>query len=148
MTERPNFRDAEHLYKVFDQILRNILSDPELGPQLAKSKMIIQWVYHDPDAIVTFNFKDPPREGYYGDWKFGPCDWIPDVTTYQSASFGLAFLQGMENPMIAVARGQVKAKGNIAALMKMLPIARPMARRVRKILYQIGEEALVIPKKK
>lgn len=148
MTDRPNFRDAEHLYKVFDHILKNILSDPELGPKLANSKMIIQWVYHDPDAVVTFNFKDAPREGYFGDWAFGPTEWKPDVTTYQSASFGLAFLQGMENPMIAVARGHVKAKGNIAALMKMLPVARPMARRVRKLLYLMGEEALVIPKKK
>jgi len=148
MADKPNFRDAEHLYEVFDHILKDLLSDPELGPKLAKSKMIIQWVYHDPDAIVTFNFKGEPREGYFGDWAFGETEWKPDVTTYQSASFGLAFLQGMENPMTAVARGKVKAKGNLAALLKMLPVARPMARRVRRCLYEMGEEELVIPKKK
>ena len=148
MTAGPNFRDTEHLYKVFDYIMKDLLGDPEFGPKLAKSKMIVRWVYHDPEATITFNLKDSVREGYYGDWVLGPCDWTPDVTTYQSASFGLAFLQGMENPMTAVTRGKVKAKGNIAALMKMLPIARPMARRVRKCLYQMGEEDLVIPKKK
>jgi len=148
MADAPNFRDADHLYEVFDRVLKDLLSDPDLGPKLAKSNMIIRWVYHEPDATVTFNFKDAPREGYAGDWAFGECDWTPDVTTYQSAAFGLSFLQGMENPMVAVTRGKVKAKGNITSLMKMLPVARAMPRRVRKTLYQMGEEDLVIKKKK
>ena len=148
MADRPNFRDTEHLYSVFEAILRDLFTDQDIGPKLRDTGLIVQWVYSDPDAVVTFNLRDKPREGYYADWAFGETDWVPDVTTYQTASFGLAFLQGMENPMVAVTRGKVKAKGKISALMKMIPISRPLARRVRKVLYTTGEEDLVIPSKK
>jgi hypothetical protein len=148
MAERPNFRDTEHLYRVFDAIFQDFFTDEEIAPKLREAGLVIQWVYTDPDGVVTFNLRDAPRPGFHGDWQLGPTTWTPDVTTFQSASFGLAFIQGMENPMTAVARGQVKAKGKIGALLRMVPIGRPLARKVRKTLYRIGEEALVIPKKK
>ena len=148
MAEGPNFRDTEHMYKVFDYILSHLMSDPEFGPKLASMKLIVQWAYTDPDGIITFNLKDAPREGYFGDWAVGPTEWKPDVTTFQTSTFGLAFLQGRENPMIAVTRGKVKAKGNIVALMKLMPTGKPMARLVRQYLRDMGEENLVIPKKK
>ena len=148
MADRPNFRDTEHLYRVFDAIFQDFFTDEEIAPRLRESGLIVQWVYKDPDGVVTFNLRDEPRPGFHGDWQLGETTWTPDVTTFQSAAFGLAFIQGMENPMTAVARGQVKAKGKIGALLKMVPIGRPLARKVRKTLYRIGEEALVIPKKK
>jgi hypothetical protein len=147
MADRPNFRDADHLYRVFDAIFSDFFSDPELGARLRESGLIVQWAYRDPDATVTFNLRDEPRPGFFADWQLGATTWTPDVTTFQTAAFGLAFLQGRENPMTAVARGQVKAKGKIGALLKLVPIGRPLARKVRATLRRIGEDALVIPKK-
>jgi hypothetical protein len=147
MAGRPNFRDADHLYRVFDAIFSDLFADPEVGPRLRDSGLIVQWAYTDPDATVTFNLRDAPRPGFHADWQLGPTTWTPDVTTFQSASFGLGFIQGRENPMTAVARGQVKAKGRIGALLKLVPLGRPMARKVRATLRRIGEDALVIPKK-
>jgi hypothetical protein len=147
MDERPNFRDTEHLYKVFDYILNHLLSDPEIGPKLASTKLIVQWVYHDPDGVVTFNLKDRPREGFYADWALGSTEWKPDVITYKSSTFGLAFLQGRENPLAGMVRGKIKAKGNVMVLMKMLPLGRQMARLVRHYLRDMGEGDLVIPRK-
>ena len=123
MAEGPNFRDTAHLYKVFDYILTRFMSDPEIGPKLASLKLVVQWVYDNPDGVVTFNLKDTPREGFFGDWACGPTEWKSDVITYQSAAYGLAFLQGQENPMAGMVRGKIKAKGNVTTLVTMLPSA-------------------------
>lgn len=148
MAEAPNFRDTAHLYKVFDYILVRLLGDPELGPKLASMKLIVQWVYHDPDGVITFNLKGKPREGCHGDWACGLTEWTPDVITYQSSTYGLAFLQGMENPMAGMVRGKIKAKGNVTLLLKFLPQGRQMARLVRRYLREMGEGDLVIPNPK
>lgn len=145
MIVRPNFRDADHLYRVFDELLKDFFSDPEIGPKIRATKLIVQWSYSDPDALVTFNLRDRPREGYWADWRFGESDWKPDVTTYQTASFGLAFLQGAEKTLPAIARRRIRAKGKINALMKLAPIARPLAKRTRQVLRKMGETQLVIP---
>src|SRR5689334_452596 len=100
------FRDKQEFEEVFDVLIKDLLVHPIIGPKLARSKMIVQFEYTDPDTKITLNFKDPiPGKNY----AWGDAGWEPDVVFKQSAEFSNRFWQGKENVIAAMAKRQVSA---------------------------------------
>jgi len=141
------YRDADHLYEIYGHFMERILSDPKIGPKMAKAGIIIRFIYTDPDTEVTIDLKNPPaREGMYGSYYLGPCERKADVWSKQAADFSHSFWHGHENPVAAVARGKVKQGGKITAMMKLLPVVRPAFRMFPVVLEEMGCGDLVIRK--
>ena len=51
-----------------------------IGPKIAKSGIVIQFRYSEPEAMTTINARDKPTQaGAYVDVIHGPCDLKPAV---------------------------------------------------------------------
>jgi hypothetical protein len=143
------YRDADHLYEIYGYFMKEILTDDKIGPKMAKSGIVIKFIYTDPDCEVTIDLKNPPKEeGFYGTYYLGPCDVKEDVWSKQKADFSHSFWHGHENPVAAVTRGHVKQGGKITAMMKLLPVVRPSFKRFPEILKEMGYDDLIIVKEK
>jgi hypothetical protein len=141
------YRDADHLYEIYGRFLYNVLQDDKIGPKMAKSNIIIKFIYTDPDSEVTIDFRNPPeKEGYYGNFYLGPTELKEDVWSKQSADHSHRFWHGFENPIAAVTRGKVKQGGKITAMLKLLPVVKPTFIRFPEVLKEMGYENLIVVK--
>ena len=115
---------------------------------MAKSGIIIKFIYTDPDGEITIDLKNKPsREGYYGTFYLGPCGVKEDVWSKQSADHSHRFWHGFENPVASVAKGKVKQGGKITAMLKLLPVVRPSFKVFPVILKDLGYEDLIVTKR-
>ena len=120
----------------------------KIGPKMAKSGIIIKFIYTDPDGEITIDLKNKPsKEGYYGAFYLGPCDVKEDVWSKQSADHSHRFWHGFENPVASVAKGKVKQGGKITAMLKLLPVVRPSFKVFPIILKDLGYENLIVTKR-
>lgn len=141
------YRDSDHFYEIMKYFMDTILTDDKIGPKMAKSGIVIKFIYTNPDTEVTIDLKNPPKEkGYYGTYYLGPCDIKEDVWSKQEADFSHSFWHGFENPVAAVTKGKVKQGGKITAMMKLLPVVRPSFKKFPEVLKEMGYEDLVIKK--
>jgi len=144
MAKSKYFKSEEEYKKVmsalFDQLKVN-----EVGKELAKSNLIIKFVYTSPDCSVTLDGKNKPKDGgAYGDYFWNENKLKEDVTLTGTADYSLRFWQGKENPVISIALGKLKAKGNVAAALALLPIIKPAYKLFPKILKEMGRPDLVV----
>ncbi len=142
------YRDADHLFEIYGYFLDKVLSHEKIGPKMAKSGIIIKFIYTDPDCEITIDLKNKSKEGYYGTHYLGPCDLKEDVWSKQSADHSHRFWHGLENPIAAVTRGKVKQGGKITAMLKLLPVVRSTFTQFPIILKELGYEDLIVEKKK
>jgi len=141
------YRDKDHLFEIYGYFLSNVLQDEKIGPKMAKSNIVIKFIYTDPDCEITIDFKNPPeKEGYYGNFYLGPVDLKEDVWSKQSADHSHRFWHGYENPIAAVTRGKVKQGGKITAMLKLLPVVKPTFKRFPEVLREMGYGELVVQK--
>ena len=139
------FRDQRQLYEVLGAFFDRVRRDPTLGRKLQASRLIIRFVYTDPDGVVTINFADPPpEEGTYGAFEFGESSWAPDVTMKQSADFSHRFWHGKASVMTALATRQIVARGSVPKALQLLPIIRPTFAIYPQVLRELGYEHLVL----
>jgi len=143
----PAFKDVDELIRVFDAFMKEVLAHPLIGPKLARSKMVVRFQYTDPEAQITINFKEPPKDpalagNFY--WGTGPDIADPDVVFKQSADFSNRFWQGKENVIAALAKRQVSAQGSITKALQLIPAIRPSFRIYPKVLEKLGMKHLII----
>ncbi len=142
------YRDIDHLYEIYGALMDRVLSDRKIGPKMAKSGIIIKFIYTDPDGEITIDLKNKPqKEGYFGTYYLGPCDIKEDVWSKQSSDHSHRFWHGFENPVASVAKGKVKQGGKITAMLKLLPVVRPSFKVFPTILKDLGYENLIVRKR-
>jgi len=142
------YRDRDHLFEIYGYFLDHVLRDEKIGPKMAKAKIIIKFIYTDPDCEITIDLKNPPRQpGAYGTFYLGPTDLQADVWSKQSADHSHRFWHGFENPVAAVTRGKVKQGGKITAMLKLLPVVKPTFKRFPHVLAEMGYADLIVRKK-
>jgi hypothetical protein len=143
------YKDSEELYKIYGYFMKAILTDPKVGPKVAQSKLIIKWIYTDPDAEITIDLRNPPKEeGWSGTVYLGSCDLKEDVWSKQSADHSHRFWHGLENPVASVTRGKIKQGGKITAMLKLLPLVRPMFQFLPQALKDLGYEDRIVTRGK
>jgi hypothetical protein len=142
------YKDVDELYEIYGQFLDRILRDEKIGPKMARARLIIRFIYTDPDCEITIDLKNPPsRPGWHGNFFLGECDLKPDVWSRQSADHSHRFWHGLENPVASVATGKVKQGGNFVAMLKLLPVVRPAFRMFPVVLGEMGLDHLILSKK-
>jgi putative sterol carrier protein len=73
----------------------------------------------------------------------GPTTLEPEVVMTMDADTAHRFWLGKVNVTVALARGQIKAKGPVAKILKLVPLVKPVFPRYRSILERAGREDLV-----
>ncbi|PIP42707.1 MAG: hypothetical protein COX19_00045 [Desulfobacterales bacterium CG23_combo_of_CG06-09_8_20_14_all_51_8] len=141
------YKDIAELYKIYGYFMEKILTDPKVGPKLASSRLIIKWIYTDPDGEITIDLRNPPnKEGQFGSYYLGPCHLKEDVWSKQSADHSHRFWHGLENPVASVTRGKIRQGGKITAMLKLLPLVRPMFQFFPMALKDLGYDHLLVKK--
>lgn len=138
----PVYRDAQHLISILSALAERATSS-EAARGLRDAELVVAFVYRNPDVTVLMDGRTPTTDGSFMTMRFGSLEPPPDVTFESSADVGHAFWQGKLNVPLALARGQVKARGAIARALKLLPLLPPLYQMYREVLEARGEGALL-----
>jgi hypothetical protein len=139
------FLDADMFYACVGELMDRAKTNPQVGPKIAKSGLIIQFRYKNPEAITTINAKDEPTQpGAYLDVFHGQCDLKPDVVMTMNADISHAFWHGKVNLLNALAKKDIVAEGPITKILKLLPAVQPLYRVYPQLLREKGYESLIL----
>lgn len=118
--------------------------DPQVGPKIAKSGLIIRFRYTDPEAMTTIDARTPPAPNTYLTVINGPCDLKADVTMSMKADISHAFWHGKVNLLNALAKKEIVAEGPIPKIIKLLPAVQPLYKQYPILLKEKGYPNLVL----
>jgi hypothetical protein len=139
------FRDSKQFYECVGELMDRAKKDPNVGPKIAKSGIVIQFRYTDPDAVTTINARArPTQQGAFVDVIHGPCDLKPDVTMTMKADVSHAFWHGKVNLVAALAKRQIVADGPVPKILKLLPAVQPLYQVYPVLLREKGYGSLVM----
>lgn len=133
------FRDDREVYEYLGSLLADLLDDDEPADEFRRANTIIQYVLRDPDATITIKM----LEGEDTAIDFGPTALQPEVVMTMESDTAQRFWLGKVNVTVALARGQMKARGPVAKILKLVPLAKPVFPRYRERLEAAGREDLL-----
>ena len=133
------FKDADEVYAYIGRLFEELAEDDELAPKFRKANTIVQYRYREPDSQITVRL----QEGQEGRVDCGETDMEPEVVMTMDADTAHRFWLGEVNVTIAMARGQIKAKGPVAKILKLVPLVKPVFPRYRKMLAEAGRGDLL-----
>ncbi len=141
----PVFKDSKQFYATVGELMDRAKKDPVVGPKIAKSKLIIQFKYTDPEAMTTINCKDKPTQpGAFADVIHGPCNLKPDVTMTMKADVSHAFWHGKVDLLRALQSKQIVAKGPILKIIQLLPAVSPLYKMYPALLREKGLDSMIM----
>jgi hypothetical protein len=134
----PYFKDADEVYATLGKLFQDLAADDELGPKFRKANTIVRYEFQDPDSAITVRL----QEDQPGDVDFGESQMEPEVTMSMAADTAHRFWLGQVNITVALARGQIEAKGPVAKILKLVPLAKPVFPRYQAELEAQGRDDL------
>jgi putative sterol carrier protein len=135
----PVFKDDQEVYRYIGRLFQELVDDDELGPKFQKADTIVQYQYKNPDSQITVKMK----EGEEGQVDFGPSEMQPEIVMVMDADTAHKFWLGKVNVTMALAKGQMKAKGPVAKILKLVPLVKPVFPRYQKMLEEEKRDDLV-----
>ena len=132
------FKDAQEVYDTIGKLFVDLASDDELAPKFRKANTIVRYEYRNPESTITVRL----QENQPGDVDFGDSGMEPEVTMSMEADTAHRFWLGEVNVTVALARGQIKAKGPVAKILKLVPLTKPVFPRYRAQLEAEGRKDL------
>jgi putative sterol carrier protein len=133
------FKDADEVYQFIGKLFEDLAEDDELAPKFRKANTIVQYQYRNPDSTITVRL----QEGEDGQVDCGETTMDPEVVMSMEADTAHKFWLGKVNVTVALARGQMKAKGPVAKILKLVPLVKPVFPRYRKMLEESGRQDLM-----
>jgi putative sterol carrier protein len=133
------FKDAQEVYDTIGKLFVDIVEDEELAPKFRRANTIVRYEYSDPESVITVRL----QEGQPGNVDFGESDMEPEVTMSMEADTAHRFWLGNVNVTVALARGQIKAKGPVAKILKLVPLTKPIFPRYKAELEAQGRQDLI-----
>jgi putative sterol carrier protein len=133
------FKDAQEVYDTIGRLFLELAADEELGPKFRKANTIVRYEHRDPDSPITVRMKEdePP------DVDFGETELEPEVIMSMEADTAHRFWLGQVNVPVALARGEIKASGPVAKILKLVPLTKPVYPRYKAQLEAQGREDLL-----
>jgi putative sterol carrier protein len=133
------FKDDQEVYQFIGKLFQDLADDDELGPRFRKADTIVQYKYSNPDSQITVKMKD----GEDGQVDLGETQLDPEIVMTMEADTAHKFWLGKVNVTMALARGQMKAKGPVAKILKLVPLVKPVFPLYQKMLEEAGRDDLL-----
>jgi putative sterol carrier protein len=133
------FKDADEVYQFIGRLFEDLAEDDELAPKFRKANTIVQYQYRNPESTITVRL----QEGEEGQVDLGETSMEPEVVMSMEADTAHRFWLGKVNVTVALARGQMKAKGPVAKILKLVPLVKPVFPRYRAMLEESGRTDLL-----
>lgn len=131
------FTDEAEVYEYLGGVFRMGMADEALVAKLRPSGVVLRIVYTDPDAVITV---DMPNAELHTGAGAGP---DPNVELFMTADTGNRFWLGKVVLPVALAKGDVRAKGPVAKLLKVLPLAKQLFGPYKQSLERNGRQDLL-----
>ena len=133
------FKDAQEVYDTIGKLFEDLAADDELAPKFRQANTVVQYQHHDPDSTITVSLRpDEPT-----DVDFGETEMEPEVVMTMEADTAHRFWLGRVNVTTALARGEIKASGPVAKILKLVPLTKPAFPRYKALLEAQGRDDLV-----
>jgi len=135
----PYFKDADEVYSYIGKLFEDLAQDEEMSPKFRKANTVVQYRYRNPESVITVSLLDS------GDGRVdcGDTELEPEVVMTMDADTAHRFWLGKVNVTVALARGQMKAKGPVAKILKLVPLTKPVFPRYRAMLESSGRQDLL-----
>ena len=129
------YRSADELREILDEVMREIDADPEDCVLLRSVAGPLRLEFTDLKLALNLSAADP-SEGSVS-WDFKRRSNEPKLKLAMDSEFGNRFLQGRENPVIAIARGDLRTTVEDArAALRFFPAAKPLFARYREVVAE------------
>jgi putative sterol carrier protein len=135
----PYFKNEEEVYQYIGKLFQDLAQDDELWPKFQRANTIVQYQFRNPESQITVRMQEA------GDAQvdLGPSEMEPEVLMTMEADTAHRFWLGKVNVTVALARGQMKAKGPVAKILKLVPLVKPVFPRYKQMLTDAGREDLM-----
>ncbi|MFY9399479.1 MAG: SCP2 sterol-binding domain-containing protein [Desulfomonilia bacterium] len=110
------FKSTDHLYETLGGFWKFLAEQDEFSSALKKADLLIKFEISDPQAVIWVG-----PDGV----EFGEKDKKADVTMKLSADTCHAYWKKDISLPVALAKRKIVSKGNIAKVMKLLPVVKP-----------------------
>ncbi len=127
----PYFADAEEVYRYIGGAFRLADADPVVGPKLRAANLTLSVEYTQPVASLTIRLFPSGIEIVEGASEAGA-----DISVSMSADNADKFWRGKYNATIGMAKGEVKARGSVGKVLKLLPAAKPVFPLYRQLVAE------------
>ena len=114
------FGSSEELQKVLGGFFEELVEVEDIRNSLLKGGMVIRFDYEQPSLSITIDSRNNNIDFLYDDKEMKP-----DVEIKMKADIAHKFWMGQVNLMMAIARRQIIAKGQIPKVLKLLPVVKP-----------------------
>lgn len=113
------FANDDEIYEYIGGIFRQAGEHPEVGPKLAAADIRLRLNYTDPEATMLVRFEEPISV------ENGPGE-EGDVELTLSGDIADQYWRGEYNLAVGMAKRQVKAKGPVNKILKLVPLTKPL----------------------
>lgn len=134
----PCFKDADELYEYIGGIFEEAVSDPDLGSRFAASGVILKLNCTEPTATLVVDM--PSAKVLRGEEGEG---LKPTIQLSMKGDVAHRFWLGEVNISRALARGEMRAKGPVPKILKLVPLAKEVFPRYRARLESAGRTDLL-----
>lgn len=116
----PYFSDDAEVYRYIGGVFREAGSNEATAANMRAANVTLQLHYTEPASQVTVKFTE--------DYEVieGPTDVKPDVQLFMAADTAHKFWRGEYNLALGMAKGQVKSKGPVNKILKLVPLTKPL----------------------
>jgi hypothetical protein len=135
----PGFADEDELYRYIGGIFETALADPDLGPRLRGTGLVLRQQCTDPDSALVVDLPGGTvRRGS------DPAAPVPHATMTMATATANAYWQGTVNLTFAMARGTVKVEGTVTRLLQLAPLAKRLFPVYTERLRADGRDDLLV----
>ncbi|MCV7221732.1 SCP2 sterol-binding domain-containing protein [Mycolicibacterium elephantis] len=114
------FANSAEVTRYIGGIFETAFEDPEIGPKLVDTGLVVAFNFTDPEAVVVIDMANKSvREGLEG-------GAAPTATMSMAAETGSAYWQGKVNLPLAMAKRKIKVEGDMGSLLKLAPLGKKL----------------------
>ena len=133
------FKDAQEVYDTIGRLFLELAADDELGPKFRKANTVVRYEHRDAESPLTVRLE----EDQPADVDFGDSEMEPEVVMSMEADTAHRFWLGRVNVPVALSRGEIKASGPVAKILKLVPLTKPVFPRYKAQLEAQGRDDLL-----
>ncbi|QTI69012.1 SCP2 sterol-binding domain-containing protein [Gordonia polyisoprenivorans] len=131
------FKDAAEVRKYLGGVFETAFADPEVGPKLRATGIVLKTVYSDPEATLVIDTTS-------GSVREAQPDDEASAEMSMTADTGNAYWQGKVNLPLAMAKSRIKVTGNVASLLKLAPLGKKLYPAYIETLTADGRDDLLV----
>ncbi|NWJ74635.1 SCP2 sterol-binding domain-containing protein [Pseudonocardia sp. ICBG1122] len=125
------FADSNEVDKYIGGVFRAANDHPESGPKMRAADINLRVLYTDPDTEMWVKMHEPALDVHTG-----ADDDKADITLMMRADTGDKFWRGEYNLAVGLAKGEVKAKGPVNKILKLVPLTKPLFPMYRELVAE------------